>query len=487
MRLFIGMLYTETNTFSPLFTGWSSFADGGLARGTASEDPASAIGIVLAEWRRLAEAENVTVIEGTAAAAQPAGRTLQSVYESLRDDLLREIEAAGPLDIVLLYLHGAMAAIGYDDCEGDLLARVRQRVGDKVVIGAELDLHCHFTDAMLENADVLIAYKEYPHTDEIARARELFAICHAAALGHLKPVMAMFDCRMIGLWRTTEEPMRSFVGHMTALEGEVGVLSVSLGHGFPWGDVANVGARALVVTDGDGAKAATLARELGLAFYDMREQTKTDFLSVEQALSTALAAPNGPVVIGDVADNTGGGAPGDSTFFLRACIQRGIRGVAIACIYDPGAVGLCREAGIGARFELRIGGKLGASSGDPVDLSVTVRGLSEDHRQTGLGGDSVPLGRAAWVEAGGIDIVLSSRREQVFSPDVFSGLGLDPRTRRVLIVKSTQHFHAGFSPIASSVLYATSPGAIAPDFAQIRYTKRDGRYWPRVPDPWAGD
>ncbi len=481
MRLFMAMLATETNTFSPMPTGWAAFQSGGLRRGDASRHPDTGIGVLLAEWRGLAETDGMTVLEGTAAGAQPAGRTLGAVYEALRDEIVAQVAAALPLDIVLLNLHGAMVAQGCDDCEGDLLTRIRALTGPKTIIGAELDLHCHVTDAMLTAADALICFKEYPHTDEVARGRELYALCRDAARGQVRPVTGVFDCRMVSMWRTTEEPMKRFVAQMQAAEGRDGILSVSFGHGFAWGDVADVGARLWVIADGDRAKADAVARRLGETIYRLREQTRPVTLAIDDALGRVTG--NDCTVLADVADNAGGGAPSDSTFLLRACLARGLRSVAIGCLWDPIAAALAHEAGVGATFDLRVGGKMGPMSGDPVDLTVTVRAVSETHSQTGLSGDMISLGRSAWVEAHGIDIVLTSVREQVFSVDAFTNLGLDPFARRAVIVKSTQHFHAAFAPHAARVIYVASPGAIAPDFAAIPYTKRDGNFWPRVADP----
>jgi microcystin degradation protein MlrC len=59
------------------------------------------------------------------------------------------------------------------------------------------------------------------------------------------------------------------------------------------------------------------------------------------------------VVIADTADNPGGGATSDSTFVLRAMVERGIADVAFGGVWDLGAVQLCRDAGVGASFELR--------------------------------------------------------------------------------------------------------------------------------------
>jgi microcystin degradation protein MlrC len=386
---------------------------------------------------------------------------------------------------VILALHGAMVAEGYDDCEGDILARIRAVVGDKVPIGAELDLHCHITDVMVKSATALVAYKEYPHVDIPARAEDLFRLIADAAEGKTRPVMASYGCRMINTYRTTEQPLRGFVDRMLAQEGRDGILSLSLGHGLPWGDVADVGAKIVVIADGDRALAERTARKLGAEFFAMRAEVAPRFLTMDEALDRALATPGGPVIIADVADNAGGGAPGDATFFLRRLIERGIRDVASGYYWDPMAVRACMEAGLGARFPLRVGGKCGVASGDPVDLTVTVKGLADSVTQR-FGTAPVPMGECAWVEAEGIDLVLTSLRTQVFHPEGMETLGLDLAARKLVIVKSTQHFHAGFAPIATAILYAAPPGALRPDFEAIPYTKLTHPYWPRVADPFTG-
>ncbi|MDQ7762063.1 MlrC C-terminal domain-containing protein, partial [Xanthomonas sontii] len=172
-----------------------------------------------------------------------------------------------------------------------------------------------------------------------------------------------------------------------ALEGRDGILSVSFGHGFPWGDVTDVGAKMLVVADGDAGKAQALADELAGAVWAMREEAASRCDTIDAAIDLALASDDPrPMVLADFADNAGAGAPSDNTAILARLAERGIRGVALGLIWDPGAVGICHEAGLGATFTLRIGGKCGVTSGNPVDLRVTVRGLSEDHSQTGLSG-----------------------------------------------------------------------------------------------------
>jgi microcystin degradation protein MlrC len=379
MKVFVAGIDTETNTFAPIPTGYQSFAECFLAHGDGTSQDPNYCSNQLLIWRRRAEAREWHVAEGICTYAEPGGRIVRSAYERLRDELLDDLKRAMPVDMVLLALHGAMAAEDYDDCEGDILERVRAIVGPAVPVGAELDLHCHITNRMMRNATALVIYKEYPHVDIPARAEELFTLIADAAEGKVRPIMAAYDCRMIGIFRTTEEPLRSFVDRMSAMEGRDGVLSVSLGHGFPWGDVADVGVRTLVVTDGDHAKAEQLARSLGEELFAMRQLLQPSFLGMDEALDQALAIEGGPVVIADVSDNAGGGAPGDSTFFLRRVLERGLIGVVSGYYWDPLAVRFCQEAGVGARFALRIGGKCGKSSGEPVDLVVTVKSLADGH------------------------------------------------------------------------------------------------------------
>ena len=484
MKIFTTTLITETNTFAPSPTGLGGYASFGIYHGDASKVAPDGLGVGIAELRKLAAAQGHEIVESLSTMAQPAGRTVQQVYESFREEILADLRAALPVDAVLLILHGAMIAEHCDDCEGELIEAVRALVGDEVPIGVELDLHCHFTEQMQRNANVIICYKEYPHTDIIERLREVFALTVATAEGRVRPVTAVHDCRMVGKWHTTTEPMAGFVKHMQSLEGRDGVLSVSFGHGFPWGDVAETGARIWVVTDNDEAQAQRIAAQLGQMLWDMREAARPAGLSIDDALDRALAGGGGPVVLADVADNPGGGAPCDSTFILQRLVERGIRDVALGCVYDMGAVQVCREAGVGTRLTLRIGGKLGVSSGAPLDLTVTVRALADEHHQS-MGGMQRPLGSAAWVSTDdNVDIVLMTVREQTIAPTAFTGLGIDLASKRIVVVKSAQHFHAEFAPIAREVLYVSAPGALTPDFANIPYRVRSPNYWPRIENPF---
>jgi microcystin degradation protein MlrC len=487
MRLFTAQLVNETNTFAPIPTGMAAYEEMGVHHGTASRDDPDGLFAVLAEWRRLAATDGHELIEGLAALAQPGGRTVRAVYEGFRSEILEQISAALPLDAVLLNLHGAMAADGYDDCEGDLLACVRQIVGDRVPIGIEIDLHCHVTAAMVRGTALIVAYKEYPHTDMLERAREVYRLTLATARGEIKPRLSVSDCRMVGLWYTTTPLMRQFIDEMQRMEREAGVLSVSFGHGFPWADVPESGAKTWVITDDRPELGAKLAGTLTDWLWQNREATRASLVDIDGALDIVQAAVKFPVVVADGADNAGGGAPSDSTFILERAIARGMGDAAFGFLYDPGAVNICREAGVGARLELRIGGKLSKTSGPPLDMSVTVRSIIEAHSQHGLG-LTWPLGASARVETDErIDIVLTSVRTQAFDPEAFTKLGVRLADKRMIVVKSIHHFYAKFGPLASQVVYVAAPGALDRRFEALPYTRRSLNYWPRVQDPWASN
>jgi microcystin degradation protein MlrC len=486
MKFFIAHLATETNTFAAAPTGQGAFEEIGVFHGDASRREPDGAGAFMRFLRALIEADGGEVVESLCTLAQPGGRTVRHVYEALRDEILADLRAALPVDAVQLLLHGAMAAVGYDDCEGDLASRIREVVGPDVPIGLELDLHCHFTGLMHRSADIIVAFKEYPHIDTDARGRELYRVLSDTVAGRVRPVTAVFDCRMVGLWHTTREPMQGFVRSMQAAERLPRVLSVSLGHGFPWGDVPEAGAKLWVVTDNDLALAQSVANRLGAAFWRLRELIGAEVVGIDDALDRTPAPPAarpGPVVVADIADNPGGGAAGDSTFILRRLVERGVANVAIGALWDLGAVHVCKSAGVGAELDLRIGGKCGPASGQPVDLRVTVRAIVENHTQSALG-TRERLGDCVWVEAAhGLHILLSSIRTQTYGTDAFTGMGIALADKAFVVVKSTQHFHAEFAPLASAIRYATSPGPMSFDFAAIPYRLRSLDYWPRVADP----
>lgn len=468
MKVFVAGIVTETNTFSPLPTGAANFA---IAQSLEEEVGAGLGGT--GEIARRCVAHGDELVFGLLAYAEPAGITVKAVYESLRDDILRQLSEHPDTDIVLLLLHGAMVAEGYDDCEADLTSRCRELAGPETVIGVELDLHAHVDERLLVGADIIKSYKEYPHVDIVDVALELYEACRDAAKGTTRPVMALADCRMVGLFSTMQSPVLEFVEELKAAESEDSVIAVSCIHGFPWGDVPHAGARLLVVTDNNPALAESLAMRLANRLFELRQAAQLPTVPMEEAMEQALVSTLRPVVVADQSDNPGGGAPSDSTFVLRWLLDRKVRKAGIAFIYDPEVVKTAIAAGTGARLNVRVGGKTSPASGDPVDLAVQVIAIKESYmhefpQSSGkvvrvLSGDTVAL------ESEGIYLIVNSSRCQCFAPSAFSDFGIEGLD--IYIPKSTNHFLAGFGPVAGTVIMMAAPGAIVPLVKQIPFRR----------------
>jgi microcystin degradation protein MlrC len=217
--------------------------------------------------------------------------------------------------------------------------------------------------------------------------------------------------------------------------------------------------------------------------WDLRDATTDRLLSLDEAVQVALKPPEGVTVLADVSDNAGAGSASDSTFLLRALVAAGATACAIGSFWDPVAVRLCREAGAGARLPLRIGGKTGPMSGDPVDLTVRVLGIVPDAVQT-YGNGKQPMGDCVMVEAGGLHIVLNALRTQVFQPSVFEQFGVRLTDYATVFVKSAQHFNAGFAPRADRIVHVAVPGSANPDFAALHLPRTARPLWPIVADPF---
>jgi microcystin degradation protein MlrC len=202
-----------------------------------------------------------------------------------------------------------------------------------------------------------------------------------------------------------------------------------------------------------------------------------DYEDVDQGISTAMAFNAAPVVMADPADNAGGGAPSDNTTILKRLIERDAQEAIVGPIWDPIAVRLCFDAGLGATFPLRFGGKIGPTSGQPIDAMVTVTGLKRSCQQS-FGPTQVPLGDCAAIRIGGVEVVLITSRTQALGLELFENVGIDPRTRKMVVVKSTNHFMAAFGPIAKKVIYIDSDGPLSRNYRKIPYARLQRPIYP---------
>lgn len=476
MRVYVAGLRTETNSFVARPTAYADFMAGDLT--PSGERPASGRHPGFDRFVAEAEAMGLEVKAGLAAYAIPGGPVRSDCYRKLRDMVLEPLASGGRFDLVLLDLHGAMASVDLDDCEGDLLRAVREHVGPQTVVGALLDPHASLSDDMIEHATLLHAYKEYPHTDVADRAGELFRLALASAQGRVAPVVASSEVRVLGGFPTTREPMRSFVDWLKALEARPGVLAASLIHGFPWSDTHANGAKALIYTDGDPALAQALADDVAARFRSLAPQAVEPMFDIKAGLDALRKRQDERIALADASDNPGGGADGDATYLLRALQSGSFEGVGAALIFDPQALAQCQSLGEGAAIEAELGGKASAYSGVPLRVSGHVAGLADSVTAGSARAPGPSTGPVARIRTSWADLLVCGRRREALWPELFTATGADPRQYRVLVLKSSNHFRAGFEPIVDRIISIGSPTAMNPDLRSLPFKRLSRPMWP---------
>jgi len=477
MRIAIAGFQHESHSFAPVPADLDAFRTPGgfppLSRGpgvlAAIADTRLPINGA-AEALRAAGAEVVPLVY---AMAMPSAPLTREAFETISGWIVEDAARAGPLDGLYLDLHGAMMAEHEPDGEGELMRRLRDRLGG-VPIAASLDLHANVTPAMVAFADVLTAYRTYPHVDMKetgARAARLLLRRLARAqpwarafrqIDFLVPITA--QCTLVA-------PMREVFGVRDHLEAETGVVDLSLAPGFPYCDFPHCGPAVTAYGDSE-AVAEEAAGRLAEAFAAYRAELRQSVLSPEEAVerARAIASPLGPpVILADTQDNPGGGGHGDTTGLLRALIAGGVEGAVVGVLNDAEAARAAHDAGAGGAIDLALGGK---SDGQPLVARFRVLALGSGRfvcEGPMTRGNRADLGPMALIETGGVRVAVASRRMQAYDRAMFRHLGLAPERVPVLALKSSVHFRADFQPIAKEVLVVAAPGPVVADPAALPF------------------
>lgn len=470
MRIAVGGIHTESNTFNPVNTQLEDFR---VLRGEALVDDDY--------FRALASLGAATVLPTLHARALPGGPVEPGAYETLKSEFLARLRAALPLDGVWLALHGAMFVDGMDDAEGDWIAAVREVVGPKVVVMASYDLHGNVSERVAGGLDGLSAYRTAPHVDvQETHQRVLTMLRRALTEGERPQLMRVPVPLLLTGERTSteDEPARSLYACLTDYDARQGVWDTSLLVGYAWADEPRTCASA-VVTGTDSETLRRTAHELASAYWDAR----SDFVfgsrhgSLDAMVDAALAEAPQPgagrlAVLADSGDNPTAGGVGDRADALAALLARDARDVLVAGIAAPDATAACFAAGEGASIDLSVGAQLAPGSGPTVQLPVEVERLihAADARE-----------RSAVVRSGAITVVLAARRRPYHHLADFAQLGTALERYRVLVVKSG-YLAPELAPLADPSLLALSPGAVAQDVVALNHQRVPRPFYPRDPD-----
>ncbi len=452
-------LFHETNTYASGLTTLSDFEEFELLEGKAlieaNRDSGSVIGGFLDET-------GFRFAPCLAASAWPGGPVSSDAWQHILERSRSAIDRVGEVDGVLINLHGAMVAVGEEDPEGALVRAVRE-VLPTAPIGCVLDLHANPTPALVSGADVVIGYDTYPHIDMRERGREVASLLRTMLEGQqLETSLAKLPILTTPLAQATDsEPMRGLQARAVERADAAGVARVNILPGYCYSDLPRAGVSVLVVHSPE-------LRDAGLEVLrataeDIREH-ESDFdirgVDPEEAVIRAIASRRTPVVLADVADNVGGGSPGDGTTLLSGLLRHDAAG-AVVIIADAEAAITAHDLGVGASVDLYVGGKTDRRHGDPVRITGTVVRTSDGvytTRGTWMTDRTFTMGRTAAVEVRGVTVVLTELRVPPFHKEQLTSVAIDPASMRIIVAKGALAWKAAFGDVAAETISVATPG-----------------------------
>jgi microcystin degradation protein MlrC len=482
MRIAIGQLRHETNTMFGPPTPVEEFQRQSWAIGDEILAQNTGVRDYLGGMIDSGERHNVEIIPTFAANAHPSGTIERHAFETMLNNLLDGIRQAGEIDAVCVALHGAGSAEGIDDIEGETLARIRALVGTKIPIISTLDLHCHSTDTMMENATALLTVHEYPHVDSYERGWEAVELAVRIVTGTVHPVMHLTRLPM------AIAPITSFDGPARAINERCwewesrGLIDVTFVHGYPHTDVPIISASVIAIADGESDLARAAAEDVANLIWETRESFRQQLPEPASAIQQAQSHDGQPVVLAEVSDNPGGGAPGSGTHLLRAMLDTGLSKAAFGFIVDPATAAQAHDAGVGSEIEVELGGTIDPENlGTPIKARAYVKSLTDGRSITqspmGYGGIQ-NLGKMARLIINGVDVIVGSESHQTFDAEPFLLHGIDVRRYKVIGLKSQNYFRAYFDQIASKIIRTDSPGWTPADLSRLRYQRIQRPIWP---------
>jgi len=486
MKLVIAQMKHETNTFSPVPTPLARFAHGTPLplEGREVYDAFKGTGTAIGAFIDLADKAGAEAVFPVAGNAAPSAPVDDEAYESMAGRIVAAV--AKGCDAVLLDLHGAMVTRTHDDGEGELLSRIR-RIAPEVPIGVALDMHTNLFPAMGRLATVIAGYQTYPHVDMyetgIRAARPILDSSRTAlAFGH-RPMLPH-----VMRQSSLDSPNKEIQARAKEMERQ-GAVCASFFVGFPHADIPHAGSSAVVVTDGDAARARALCDELLDMAWNAREKFVYRVEPLVKSLLRAKEMRGGPVMLLDHYDNCASGGTMDTMTVLGAILEAGLEDVAAFAIFDPQAVEQMKRAGVGARVTIALGGKLDMPSlglkGRPRMVTGNVKRIIDGiYRNEGpmARGELADMGAAAVLDTGKVEIAVISRHVEPHDIASFRALGIDPAGKRYVMLKSRVHWRAGLGPMAKAVVECAGEGVCTSDYSQLNFRRVRRPVFPLDPE-----
>lgn len=467
MRIAIAGMHTECCTFSPLHQTGDQFT---VLRGADMMDRYAPF---------LANFPGVTFVPIIHARSIPGGSVERGFYEALRGEMLEGLRAGAPWDGVFLDMHGAVNVVGMDDAEGDWTAAVRETVGAECIIAASYDLHGNVSQRIIDNLDILTAFRTAPHVDVIETVERACRLLVDSLKRGERPHKAFVRVPVVlpGEVTSTEwQPGERLYAMLPDLIDGQRVIDASILVGYVWADEPRATASIIALgTEAEAAKAA--ARALATAYWDARAEFQfgVPALPMDECIEVALSAPETPVFISDSGDNPTAGGVGDVPALLERLIAFDVPDAVFASIADAAAVEICHRAGVGAQVALSLGGKLDPVNGKPVNVSGVVERIETFDWRSGLSN------RQAVVRVGGVLVIVTERRTPFHYEADFQRLGIEPTEHQIVVVK-IGYLVPDLKRMARTALLAFSPGAVDQFITRLPFKRIERPKYPLDPE-----
>ena len=494
MKRFVTAVFKhETNTFSPIPTPLESFGRYAGERGPVYGEDALEVyrstGTPVSAFIDLAAEAGAELVFPVAANANPSGPAPDSVLDHCTEAICEAVRSG--CDAAFLDLHGGMVTQGHADPEGELLCRLRA-VAPELPIAVALDFHSNLSAATIDNATVVTGYRTYPHLDAYETGARAGRTLMRALAGEVDPVMVWHSLPILThLNRQTpsQQPMKDIMDRAIAAEASGEVLNASVFGGFPLADIPYVGLHGVVVVDGDRAAGERLLHELMSTAWERRADFVFEIEPIEASIARVRDLVGGPVLLADHGDVAGSGGSTDVMAVLAETMHQGLDDMCAGPFCDPQAVAHMVDAGLGAEVTLELGGKVDfpaiGLAGRSLRLTGRVRNIT-DGRFTVTApmftASAVNMGRTVVLDTGKVEVVVSENRHEPFDTGCFTHAGIDPARKRFVLIKSRQHFRAGFEPIIRHVVMVAGPGITTSDYGLLPWKNVRRPIYPLDPD-----
>ncbi len=399
-----------------------------------------------------------------AAWSHSGGKVTAEVFDHFKAHIHSRLDN-NHLDGIYFSVHGAMGVDNTHDPEGDLLAEIRERVGDILPIVVSCDLHANITEKLVHHATLITSYRTNPHRDHNHVGFKSGELLIKTVMGEIKPTMIFQKMPLLkggGLTIDFLAPMRQIFKAMKKMERNPKVLSLSNFMVHVWIDAPEVGWSCVVVTDNDPHLARQLCDELCDMNWAVKDHPHPSPNTPEQAVAKVKQGRwrtwMGTSIISDLSDLVAAGAPGENTHILRTLLKerKNLRSYVPLC--DEDSVKQLRPSQLHQSVTLELGLKLEKVYNQKIKVTGQLIFLEESR-----------YGKTAVIVIDKLYLALTTLPCPVFKPSFYTKLGLNIWKADVIVVKNLFPFRLFFWLYNRQTLYVETKGVTNINVFQLDY------------------